>query len=924
LPLCYARTAVATETVRAPLVGRAAEVEAVELFLDRIAQGAAALFLEGEPGIGKTRVWIEGVRVARERGSVVLRTRPAGADAEFAFAALGDLLRDVVEEVGTDLPPPQLRSLAAALQLEDPAAAVDRYAVSAALLGTLRLLAREQVVVLAIDDAQWLDPASRDVLAFALRRLDEEPVGLLATVRLAPETDVEAVLRALPEEQVTRMRLEPLSVASLYEIVRARFGLGLSRATLLRLHENSGGNPFYALEIARLLAARGTEPAPGEPLPVPSDLRELVEARLGELTAGSAELVLAAAALARPTVKVLARAFSDADDALAEASSAGILDVSGDIVRFSHPLLSSVHYETAPRGSRQRIHRELASAAEDSDERVRHLALASDEPDEAVASELEHAARRADRRGALAAAAELAELSLARTEDWSDRRVERTLLAADFHYALGRPSYARTLLDRALERTEEANQRAELLLKGSLIAAEEEGVEPSLALVREGLRVATDDGLRARLMLQLGVGRHLDYGQAVADASEAVALAERSGDPSVLVSALSALGWVSYIHTGEVPRETLERAAALEESTGRINVESGGAFRLAEILIEVGRLSEARRILERLVDIGRARNDVAQIYALDELAEIDLDEGRWDRSARIYRDAAEIAAQAGRIVMEGKILFRLAWLEAMRGNVEEAIDLCNRSTALYDQSGQPLRGPRLSRGVLELSRENYKLAWEFLDPSQPRNGTTGMGRPRGQVPEAIEALVGLGRLDEARGLLDPFEQRALEVDIPWAISQAARCRGLIAAGEGDLETAEAALLESVRLMDRGCAVFERARSQLALGTVQRRLRKKQSARATLREALTTFERLGARMWGDRTRAELRRIGGRSAPAGDELSATEARIVELARAGHTNREIAELMSVSPKTVEWNLSKIYRKLGVRSRTELAATR
>jgi predicted ATPase len=186
---------VSPELLRAPIVGRTAEVEAVEVFLDRIPNGACALFLEGEPGIGKTRVWSEGVRLGRRTELLVLRTRPAGADAEFAFAGLGDLLGDSVDAVLTELPEPQRRALAAALLLEgEPDVAVDRHAVGAAFLGAVRLLTRERPVVLAIDDAQWLDTATRDAVAFALRRLDDEPVGVLATVRLSSDTSAEAIV----------------------------------------------------------------------------------------------------------------------------------------------------------------------------------------------------------------------------------------------------------------------------------------------------------------------------------------------------------------------------------------------------------------------------------------------------------------------------------------------------------------------------------------------------------------------------------------------------------------------------------------------------------------------------------------------------------------------------------------------------------
>jgi DNA-binding CsgD family transcriptional regulator len=298
--------------------------------------------------------------------------------------------------------------------------------------------------------------------------------------------------------------------------------------------------------------------------------------------------------------------------------------------------------------------------------------------------------------------------------------------------------------------------------------------------------------------------------------------------------------------------------------------------------------------------------------------------GNWDRGAALAREAADLAAQGGRTLAEIWALFRLGEIEGRRGNVEEARAACEQSLRLAERTGGWTRGARLALGVLESSLEDYRAAWSYLDPADPRTGSLTPNRPLVHVPEAVEVLAALGRTEDARALLEPFAERAAALDRTWALIAAAHCRGLILAGEGDLARAEAAATDAVTLAQANPFPLALGRALLALGTVQRRRRKKQAARATLREAHAVFECLGAPIWARRAQAELKRIGGRSSPAGQGLSATEERIVELARAGRTNREIAELMSLSPKTVEWNLSKIYRKLGVRSRTELAASR
>jgi DNA-binding CsgD family transcriptional regulator len=915
---------VTTETVRAPLVGRAAEVEAVELFLDRIAQGAEALFLEGEPGIGKTRVWSEGVRLAQAADVRVLRTRPAGAEAEFAYAGLGDLLRNAVVDVLPELPPPQRRALAAALLLEaDGAHAVDGHAVGAATLGALRLLARAGPVVVAVDDAQWLDAATRDALAFALRRLDDEPVGILATVRVAPEANANALVGALPERRVTRLRLGPLTVAALFEIVRDRFGFTLSRATLLRLHQESGGNPFYALEIGRMLARSSR---PGDPLPVPPDLRELVRARLAQLSPRSAEVVVAAAALARPTVSILERIFDDAGDALAEAVAAFVVEIEADVVRFAHPLLGSIHYEETRPSTRRELHGLLAEVVEDTEERARHLALASAGPDAGVAQALAEAATRAGMRGALAPAAELAELAAKLTPAGLPDVCDRLLVAAELRNSCGDPVGARALLDEALDHASGESIRAEILLRAGIVAIQMQDLRSVVALYEAALDAAGDNAqLRSRVLAYRAGVLGVDSGEARERfAEEAVAWAERSGDRRALVESLSALGHLGYVRSGHVDHELMERAIALEESLGPASYESGPTEEYAQQLLDIWELGPARELLERLAAAARARDDVGLTYPLEHLAHVEQLAGNWDQGAALAAEAAELAAQSGRTMAEIWALFRLGEIEGRRGNVAEARAACERSLRLAEQTGGWTRGARLALGVLESSLENYAAAWSYLDPSDPRTGSLGPDRPIVHVPEAVEVLAALGRTDEARAMLDPFSRRTAELDRAWALIAAAHCRGLILAAEGDLAGAEAASTEAVARAREQPFPLVLGRSLLALGTARRRLRKKRAARTTLREALDVFTQLGAPIWARRAEGELRRIGGRSSPAGEALSATEERIVELARSGRTNREIAEAMSLSPKTVEWNLSKIYRKLGVRSRTELAASR
>jgi DNA-binding CsgD family transcriptional regulator len=899
-------------------VGRDFELDAIREMLAQIEDGAGALFLRGPPGIGKTRVWTEGTELARSRGIRVLTTRPADADARVAFAALRDLIGDAADEVLPELPEPQRRALAVALLLEEPQARrPDPAAVSASFVGALRLLERSQPLLVAVDDAQWLDVSSRTVLAFALRRLEHIRVGLLATVRVEGDVGAQDLLGALPDALTRRVDLAPLTVAALYEIVRDRFGLSLRRSALLRLHELSSGNPFFALELARGLQQDGE-------LTVPRGLSALLRARLAAMSEPTQHLLLAAAALVRPTRAALERISEDLDAELAEAVAAEIIEPEPDVIHFTHPLLASVHYGAATAPARRAVHRKLAEVGLDAEEQARHLALASAGPDEAVARALDDAVRTARGRGALPSAAELADLALALTPAGEAAVHARALAAADLRRSSGDTGRAEVLLAEAHARATNAHEQAEIRLEQGRLAIDND-LTAARSLLEDALRnVGDDDRLRARVLVEIGIAAYAlaDADSALEWSEEGVRVAERAGDPWVLAYALAMQGQVRYSRSGAIPNEIMERAIALEESTGRVSIESGATETYGQMHIHAGELDVARETFERLAARARAESDSGLTIALERLADVEYLAGHWERAALLAGEALDDAAQGGRLVPEVQALFTLGQIEAARGDVDRARDLCERSLRLAEQCGVWARGPRLVLGFLELSLENYQAAWSYLDPSNPQTGSLGTDRPVFQVPEAVEALAALGRTDEARILLEPFQQRAATLGRTWAVAAAAHGRSLILLAEEDLEGAAAEAAAAVAFGDGHRPRLRFGRAILTLGTAQRQLWRKSEAAATLRRAAAVFEELGAAIWLERARRELRRIGGRSAPAGQQLSATEARIAALVAAGKTNVEVAQELHLSRKTVEWNLSKIYRKRGVRSRTELAS--
>ena len=302
--------------------------------------------------------------------------------------------------------------------------------------------------MLAVDDVQWLDSSSRRVLSFALRRLTHEPVRLITSCRSGPLVSTsEAADLGLPGE---RLVVGPVSVGVLQRIVATRLDQILSRPTLTRLHQATGGNPMMCLEMARALQRRGGEPAADEPLPVPADLRVLVTERLRGLSAGTRQLLLVASALAQPSVAAVTDALGDPKESalsMTEALEAGVLELEDQRIRFTHPLIASIPYADLAPEARLRLHERLAATVTEPEEHARHAALGSSGPSAAVATALDIAARHARGRGSIDAAAELAELAMARTPVGDvDDLLRRTVDAAEFLFLLGDTVRARTLL----------------------------------------------------------------------------------------------------------------------------------------------------------------------------------------------------------------------------------------------------------------------------------------------------------------------------------------------------------------------------------------------------------------------------------------------------------------------------------------------
>ena len=897
--------------------------------VDRGRGGIAVLVLQGEAGIGKTTVWAAGVDAAREQGFQVLVTRPVEAEAGLAFTGLADIVADVLDDVALVLPTPQLNALRIALLLDEAdGAPPDERAVGAALRSVLSEVAQCGPTLLAIDDVQWLDGASARALAFALRRVRETPLAILLAQRSAPDAEPPLGL-GRADIEVEQVAIGGLDAEAMHDVVVGSRGTSLPRATLRRVHEVSGGNPFFAIELARSLEADRDREL-GALLPIPTNLRELVRNRLAALPGGADILALVAALPQATATMVRGLAGSGADARIETAVDAGILRREGDRLRFTHPLLASAAYAEMSPPQRRALHRRLADAAEDPLERGHHLAHATEVADGGVAEELDAAVSAALQRGALQTAADLGAHARRLTpENDAGEARRRAVDEAECRHLLGQPARARAILDEELARCAPGAARAPLLYELGRVEVwgvdwhgSGERLRAALGEMDEGdhaLRAQTELHL-AQMFLLLG-----DEPRSIAEhATRAAASAQAVGNDAVLAEALALRGRAEA-QLGMDATAVIDRALALESTTVALSTIDQPSDNLAEVRDWHDDLGAALTTLRRVVQDAEQRGEDASVaWTLGRTAMLLCALGEPEAALRDAERAYEFTAESQRPENEAVMLGVMASIEAYRGDDARARMAGARALEVTRTSGvgRPDRLVRSALGMLELSLGDAQAAHRQLGPLVARTRAAAIGEPGAMrfVTDDVEALIGIGDLESAGELLDWYEGCAQRLERQSALASSARCRGLLASGRGDAEAASALLADAI---DRGADValpLDRARTVMALGVVERRLQRKRAARETLEEALSAFEGVGARLWAQRARDELHRIGGRRSEGG-ELTAAERRVAELVGEGLSNREVASALFLSAKTVEFHLRNIFRKLGVRSRTELA---
>ena len=916
-------------SAEADVVGREEEIAALLHFLEEPKELPGALFLEGEAGIGKTTLWRHGLELASASSYRVLSCSPSGTEARLSFAGLGDLLEPVLDDTLPALPRPQARALAVALLLEDAhGSPPDQRAIALAFLGVIRVLAEERPLVVAIDDFQWLDDASAFVLEFALRRLRDEPVAVLASLRASPHDATFDVDRLLARDGGHRIVVEPLSMGAIHRLLGDRLGLVLPRPHLRRLYELSGGNPFFALELGRAVDRGAVQLEPGESLP--RRLASLVNDRIAALPQETRAALLIASALSQPTFDLVGRAgVEEPAEQLSPAVEAHVIEHEDDRIRFCHPLFASGVYATALPWERRAVHRRLADAVPDLEERARHLALGADGPDPDVASALERAARRAHARGALRAAAELAVQAWRLTpSDRPEDRHRRAIQAVSFAFETGESSRASSLLEETLGAAPAGPARAQALYWFATLQEYEGDRRRAVELFNAALLESGDD-IALRSQLEAGLAdtlllMRMDLPQAAHHADMAVALAEQVGDASTQVAAIAQQG-VIHAMIGQLGwSDTLRRGISLEKEADSVHLVVTPSFALAVNLTWADEFDEAAAIFGSLRErAGERVEESALPWILANLSLAEYLSGRWEQAIRSAEEGNDIALQTSQ---QPQRLFALgvrALVQCSRGE-ERA-----RNDAQLVLDGAEENGVMIASilaasalGLLELAHDRPGAAHQVLGPIGARLEEGGVREPGSMrfVPDDIEALIALDRLGDAEALLARLDERARKLDRVSALAAAARCRGLLAAARGDLDGAIASCQEALADHARVRTPFERARTLLVLGSTQRRAKHKSAARESLEGAQSIFEELGAGAWAEKARGGLNRIGGRPAATG-ELTPTERRVAALVAEGHANKEVASRLFVTVKTVEAHLSRVYAKLGVRSRTELA---
>ncbi len=900
------------------LLGREEEQRQLDQLLRQARSGSSGvLVLRGEAGIGKTALL--DLAASRAEGMTVLRVAGVESEAGLPFAGLHALLAPVAKFMST-LPEGQAAALRAALGLGPAVVGAGRLAIAAGTHALLTGAAAAQPLVLLADDLHWLDPASADALLFAVRRLGDDAIACVLTARAGV-----AGLAGLPGRELAG--LPRVQVRRLGEAVA---GVRLAPAAARRLAAETGGNPLAVIEMSAAMTARQLGGADLPPVPLePGDgVRQRFADRLGRLDPAERTTLLVAAAAgkcAAADVTAAAARLDGGGAALSAAEDASLVRISAEGVEFSHPLVRSAAYHGARPAQRRAAHRALAEvlAKRDSDRAAWHLAAAATGPDDAAAAGLDAAASRAASRGApLSAAAaweRAAELSAAAQA--GDERVVQAAEAAQRGGDLDRadrlaaavpaaglpaPLRARLLAVRGHLGLARGNMAvAQRTLADAAELAAEGDRRLAVELLAESADAATEAGLPE---------------EAARAAGRLVALADPADQTAQFLADL-ACGTVAWLRGDpEWGMIVLRRAADRLDAGPAIAASAKHQLDVVDAWANVGRPERACVYAERAVELARGDGALGLLpEALAAAAWCYHALGRWSRALAAGSQALELAQAAGQHYQACYLLTILASIEAAQGRGDDCLRHAREAGQLAGELG--LRNQQLLArrhlGLLDLGEGRLEEAIARYEDLRRLAAEWGILHPYySPIQDLIEAYARAGALERARALLPEFIAQVPGEANPVPAARAERCKGIVAADDFDAHFRHALALNA-----QGIA-FEQARTYLCYGERLRRSRRRRDARHQLRAAAEIFDRLDARPWAERARAELRASGEKVASGGSDerLTPQELQIALLVSQGKTNAEVGRAVFLSTRTVEFHLSRAYRKLGVTSRTEL----
>ncbi len=904
------------------LVGRSGLVERAKKQLET----SGSVLLYGPTGIGKSAMGRALVADRTKAGCRVLSAAPSQSEAGLPYVTLLDLLSNQLELAWQVLPDHLRQPLEVALlKASAPDTVRDELAVRLAVLHVLRRLAANGPVLLVVDDIQWVDPSSLEVLTFCARRLSEG-VHMLATEQVA-DGDLPVMAEACPEP-VLQLEVPPLTEPDVLGLLRQRLSSPLPVRTARRIFTASAGNPFMALELGRAVLRHPQGVSPNDPLPVSSRLKTLLGDRLSDLSLGAHELLLHAASSPRPTTTQLAQSLDrPIETELAEAEALGLIDIASERLRFSHPLLREYVYAEATSAARRQAHAQLAAVVDEPVENATHRALATQEADPDLAIAIEEAAAVAAGRGAPGAAATLWRLAAERTPgNLPDDRARRLTRASDDAAAAGHLAESAEMARLAVQAATRPETKVPALLLQ--VDAAWPDRECRVGLLADAFEVAQgDDRLEARVRIGLSNSAYFDrrLDEAQEHARVAEQLARSSGDTEALVDALSATSSVLMSRRADQSADfLLAQAAELARDLPLTKAVVIARQMAAMSELFRGRTDEAIAAISALVEEvrdGGAMRWLASV--LISATAIYERSGRGPEALSAGHECYQLMQDIGEEAEVGLIVAsRAEWAGGTAAMARQLADAALEGVRLV--GNEEWTGPALAvQGLVGVLTGDPQRAVEAFDAIAD-SGEAAMPFDPAIIPwhaDYAEALVAAGRLDDAAALIAEIRSRAATLDRPIVLIGLARSEALLIAKQGDPAAALDLLEQTISSAGDRVYPLDLARCELTRGRVARQARRRSVARTAFLDAIEQFETYGAPAWREVAETELARLDVPSrSRQPSELTDNEQQIVAMVRDGSTNREIAAALYLSVKAVESQLTRLYRRFGVANRTQL----